>query len=96
MAVTKRCWRSTANRAKQQSNRPRKLCQWSETAMSKALDLVVEGKMGINRAALECGVPRTTLKGRITGKVAPGCRKSKKAYLTEEEEKELVTYSVCD
>jgi len=57
MAVTKRCWRSTAKRANEQSNRPRKLRQWSETSMSKALDLVVEGKMGIDRAALECGVP---------------------------------------
>ena len=78
MAVTKRCWRSTANRAKEQSNRPSKLRQWSETSMSKALDLVVEGKMGINRVALECGVPRTTLKDCIAGRVAPGCRMGKK------------------
>ena len=60
--------------------------------MSKALDLVVESKMGINRAVLECGVPPTTLKDRITGRVAPGCRMGKKPYLTEEEEKELVSY----
>jgi len=81
-----------ANRAKQQSNRPKRLRQWSETAMSKASYLVVESKMGINRAALECGVPRTTLKDRIAGRVAPGCRMGKKPYLTKEEEKELVTY----
>jgi len=58
--------------------------------MSKALDLVVEGKMGINRAALECGMP--PLKDRIAGRVVPGCRMGKKPYLTEEEEKELVSY----
>ena len=55
--------------------------------MSNALDLVVEGKMRINRAALECVVPHTTLKDRITGRVAPGCRMGKKPYFTEEEEK---------
>jgi len=60
--------------------------------MSKAVNLVVEGKIGINRAALECGVPRTTLKDHIAGRVAPGCRMGKKPYLSVEEEKELVTY----
>jgi len=60
--------------------------------MSKALNLVVEGKMGNNRAALECRVPHTTLKDRIAGRVAPGCRMGKKPCLTEEEGKKLVTY----
>jgi len=60
--------------------------------MSKALDLVVEGKMGIYRTALECGVLRTTLKDLIAGRVAQGCRMDKKPYLSEEEEKELVIY----
>jgi len=51
--------------------------------MSKALDLVAEGKMEINRAALEYGVPHTILKDRITRRVAPGCRVGKKLYLEE-------------
>ena len=58
--------------------------------MNKALELVAHGKMGVNRAALECGVPPTTLKDRVAGRVTPGSKMGQKPYLTEDEEKELV------
>ena len=38
------------------SNRPKKLRQWSKESMAKALDAVVTGKMGVNRAAMEFNV----------------------------------------
>ena len=51
--------------------------------MNKALELVALGKMGINRAALECNVPPTTLKDRIAGRVGPGSKIGQKPYLTD-------------
>jgi len=32
---------------------------------------VQEGRLGVNHAALEFGVPKTTLKDRIAGRVVP-------------------------
>ena len=49
------------------SNWPKKLRQWDDDAMGRALVAVTEGKMGVNRAALEYNVPRTTLKDRVSG-----------------------------
>ena len=92
MAVIKRCRKSKAKNPINNTNRPRKLRQWSETSLNKALELVALGKMGVNRAALECNVPPTTLKDRIAGRVAPGSKMGQKPYLTDDEEKELVKF----
>lgn len=43
------------------ANRPAKLHIWSNESMLKAMDAVKQGTMGVNRAALEHSVPRTTL-----------------------------------
>jgi len=56
MAVVKR---SKLQPSKPVRNRPTKLRQWSDKSMVKALDMVTSGKMVVNRAALEFGVPRT-------------------------------------
>ncbi len=40
--------------------------------MLHAMEAMKTGKMGVNRAALEHGVPRTTLKDRIAGRVIHG------------------------
>ena len=74
------------------SNRPAKLRTWSNDSMLQAMDAVKSGKMGVNRAAVEHGVPRTTLKDRIAGRVVHGTNMGPKAYLTHEEEKELVKF----
>ena len=50
--------------------------------------------MGMNRAAIEHGVPRTTLKDRLSGRVIHGTNIGPKHYLTQEEEKQLVTTAV--
>lgn len=60
--------------------------------MGRALEAVTEGKMGVNRAALEYNVPRTTLKDRVSGRVIHGSNMGPKMYLTYEEEKELVGF----
>jgi len=71
--------------------RLKRLHQWNDKSMSRALELVATDKMGINKAALECGVPSTTLKDRISGRVFHGCKMGRKAYLTYAEE-ELVKF----
>ena len=74
------------------SNRPKKLRQWSKEAMAKALDAVANGKMGVNRTAIEFNVPCTSLKDRVAGRVPDGCNMGPKRYLTYEEENELVEF----
>ena len=49
----------------------------------------VKSGTGINRAAMECGVPRTTLKDRISGRVEHSINPGPLPYLNKEEEKEL-------
>lgn len=74
-------------------NRPKKLRQWDDGAMVSAMNVVACGNMGINRAALEFGVPQTTLKDRVSGIVVHGTNIGPKPYLCYEEEKELVDFS---
>ena len=40
--------------------------------MRKAMEAVMNGELGGNRATLEFGVPKTTLKNRISGKLIYG------------------------
>ncbi len=59
--------------------------------MLGALEAVSQG-MGVNRAAVEFGLPRTTLKDRVAGRVEHGCKSGKVPYLSHGEEEELVEY----
>ena len=79
--------------AKESVSRPKKYKQWTDESMQGALKAVAEG-MGVNRAALEYGVPRTTLKDRVAGRVQHGCKSGRSPYLTLEEEQELVDYLI--
>ena len=74
------------------NNRPKKLRQWNEDSMRRAYEAVTNKEMGVNRAALEFKVPRTTLKDRVSLRVIHGCNMGPKPYLTQEEEKELVDF----
>ena len=60
--------------------------------MLGAMNAVAEGEMSINRAALEFGVPPTTLKDRIAGRVVHGSKSGPKPY--HEEELELVKFLI--
>ena len=51
------------------SNRPAKLRSWSDVSMLQAMEAVKDGSMGVNLAALQHGVPRTSLKDRLAGRV---------------------------
>ena len=59
--------------------------------MLGALNAVSEG-MGINRAAEQFEVPKTTLKDRVSGKIKHGSKPGRTPYLSNDEEKELVSY----
>lgn len=74
------------------TNRPKKHGLWSNDSMLWAMKAVQDGRMGINRAALEFAVPPTTLKDRIAGRVTHGTSVGPKPYLDREEEKELVDF----
>ena len=64
---------------------------WSNESMVEAMKAVKEGQFGVNRATLEYGVPKTTLKDRLNGRVIHGTNMGPTPYLTYEEEKELVS-----
>ena len=65
--------------------------QWTNVQMEKAMEAVMSG-VGISRAAMECGVPQTTLKDRISGRVEHGVNSGPAPYLNKEEEKELAVF----
>jgi len=51
--------------------------------MRRAYEVVTTKKMGVNRAALEFGVPRTTLKDRMSLRVIHVCNMGLKPFLTK-------------
>ena len=51
------------------SGRPKKLCSWSDEQMRGAMEAVINGELGINRSAIQYGLPKTTLMDRISGRV---------------------------
>ncbi len=57
--------------------------------MSGAMKAVADGLFCINKAADEFGVPRTTLKDRLAGRVEHGARSGPTPYLSGVEEDEL-------
>ena len=65
--------------------------QWTDSQMLAALKAVESGT-GINKAAREHGVPATTLKDRVSGRVAHGIKSGPRPYLSTEEETELGTF----
>ena len=79
----------------QDSHTPRrpsvKRKQWTNQQMEAALKAVADGQ-GINRAAGDHGVPRTTLKDRVSGKVKHGTKPGPKPYLSTNEESELSAF----
>ena len=65
--------------------------QWTGSQMLAALK-AVKSATGINKAAREHGVPATTLKDRVSGRVAHGTIPGPRPYLSVEEETKLGTF----
>lgn len=70
--------------------RPVQYKSWNEDNMSKAITAVLDG-VSIQRAS-EIYVPKSTLGDKISGRVLPGSRSGPQPYLSEQKEKELVTF----
>ena len=60
--------------------------------MSGANKAVIDGKMGVNRAADQYGDPRSTLKDRVSAR--HGARSGPRPYLSYKEEELLIWSSV--
>ena len=63
--------------------------QWTNESMEAALEAVRKGPISINKAAKLHGVPSTTLKDRLSGRVLHGSKPGPVKYLNEEEERAL-------
>ena len=61
--------------------------------MEKAYEAALTGT-SVRKAAEECGVPRSTLHEKVTGKVALQVKGGAKNYLTDEEEASLVDFLI--
>ena len=59
--------------------------------MEAAVQAVKDG-IDVNKAVTIHGIPKSTLKDRIHGRVAPGSKLGPKPYLTNQEEKQLSHY----
>ena len=66
--------------------------QWTDQQMLDAMEAASSGNVSINKASELYGVPKTTLKDRLSGQVAHGTKSGPKPYLYPEKEKELVDH----
>ena len=66
---------------------------WEDINMDKVIALCDEGT-SVRHAADLCGVPKSTLHDRVSGKVKQGAKPAPDPYLTDEEEEELVAFYV--
>ena len=72
--------------------RPIKYKPWDDDSMQKALEAVTDDGLSVRRAAIEYGVPRSTLGDRVSGRVCHGIVSGPPRYLSEQEEEELVKF----
>ena len=73
------------------SRRQSKRKQWADEEMAAAISAVKNG-MTIKRPAKEHGVPPSTLRDRINGRVVHGTKPGPRPYLSLDEEKELGSF----
>ena len=68
---------------------PRGRSGLADEQMKAAMKNVIDDSLSANRAADLHGVPRSTLKDRLSGRVIHGTKPGPKPYLTVDEEAEL-------
>ena len=71
---------------------PVKRKQWTNVQMCAAIKAIQNGAGSINRVALDHGVPPTTLKDRLSGRVIHGKKPGPVPYLDSQEEEALEDY----
>ena len=72
--------------------RPAVYKSYDDERLRKAYLAVTNDKVSVRRAAEMYNIPKSTLQDRLTGRVAFGSRSGPDCYLTDEEEKELVSF----
>ena len=65
---------------------------WTEEQMAQAIECAKSGTASYNKAAQLYGVPKSTLKVRLCGRVEVGCRPGPKPYLHHLEKEELTSH----
>ena len=81
-------------RSKSKKTCPRSFAKWNNESMEAAIEQVRKGTMSLTKAAKFHGVPSTTLKDRMSGKVVHGSKPGQKWYLTDEEEDALANHLI--
>ena len=82
----------TGSKSIRKPQRPQRRKQWTAEQMDATLYSVTHHGLSGNRAADLHGVPRSTLKDRLSGRVKHGTNPGPKPYLTVEEEAELTSH----
>ena len=83
--------RANASTPPKRSRCPAKRKQWTDQQMRDAMEAASSGNVSINKASELYGVPKKTLKDRLSGRVVHGTKPGPKPYLRPEEE-ELVDH----
>ena len=80
------------DRSHQVKRQPQRRRQWTNEMMEAALHSVLHDGLSGNKAADIHGIPWSTLKDRLSGRVKHGTKPDPKPYLTNEEEAQLSTH----
>ena len=72
--------------------RPPTYKHWSDEAMRSAYTAVMDNELSPKEAADRYGIPYSTLRDRVSGRVRFGSHSGPKRYLDDDEEAELVTF----
>ena len=68
--------------------------QWTESQILVALDAVINNHLSRNKTGALHGVPTSTLKVGLSGRVIHGRKPGHKPYLNKQEENELTDHLV--
>ena len=75
-----------------ESHRPAQYKLWTEEKIRLACEAVKSEGYTYQRTELEFGVPKSTIRDRISGKTLPGATSGPERYLTDSEEQELAHF----
>jgi len=91
-SVAKKRWKTRSRASQVKRPATVKRCKlWDPESMVKAMNDVISGKMGVNKAAGQYDVPATTLKNRISRRVKHGVKPGPQDFLTPEEDQEFLS-----
>ena len=76
------------------ARRPKKYKEYSEDKLYSAYEEVLFKNVKIREAATMYGVPVTTLRDRVSGRIPFGKKSGPTRYLTNQEEDELVCFFI--